>query len=361
MTNRLANVSTLTIQRVTATLVILIVGFWFLAGIWFFEFSSLYLVFIIVTILVVRSVPVQPGIWLGRRPVRRGLVGVITLGLVLGSLSPYGPNGVGAVPFLSLILALCFILLGRATKRVASAPDAMVDEREESLRNRPHRIAYTIFAALAGATILVAYVATADSRAWLDNSLKFGSPFITFFLLIFFLPAMVLAWLEPDRPSSELAPRLPATRRARLAMSMVAVALLLPIALTLALPFAPLRTTMKVVAEPEQTSAAMSCKYFEARTRAGFGYGAVIPISAEACWDGHKAFENWGLNQSDCHSFGSEGTADSTITCSRTTDADGTLHFLYRVRLRSAILPFVFKDVAMTLVLARDGRVVAFP
>jgi hypothetical protein len=360
MTNRLSNVSALTIQRVTAALVILIVGFWFLAGIWLFEFSSLYLVFIIVTILVVRSVPVQPGAWLGRQPLRRGLVGVIAMTLVILSLSPYGPNGVGAVPLLSMILALSFILLGRATKRVASAPDEIVDEREEALRNRAHRIAYVIFAILAAATILVSYMATADSRDWLDRSLKFGAPFITFFLLLFFLPAMVLAWLEPDRSPADLAPRLPLTGRARLAISMVAIALLLPIALTLALPFAPLRTTMKIVAEPYQTSA-MSCKYFEARTRAGLGFGGVIPLSAEACWDGQKAFENWGLNQSDCHAFGNEGTIADTVACSRTTDAEGTLHFLYKVRLRSTILPFIVKEVTMRLSLARDGHVLLFP
>ncbi|MDQ6884914.1 MAG: hypothetical protein M3077_11885, partial [Candidatus Dormibacteraeota bacterium] len=73
MTTVIHRIPTVTIQRVTAALVILIVGFWLLAGLFTFAFSSLYLVFIIVTILVVRSVPVQPGQWLARRRVRRVL------------------------------------------------------------------------------------------------------------------------------------------------------------------------------------------------------------------------------------------------------------------------------------------------
>jgi len=50
-----------------------------------------------------------------------------------------------------------------------------------------------------------------------------------------------------------------------------------------------------------------------------------------------------------------------TIECTRTTDASGTLHFTYHARLRSAVLPFLARDVVMTLVMASDGRVVRFP
>jgi len=71
MTNLIDRIPTITIQRLTAALVILIVGFWLLSGLFLFAFTTLYLVFIVVTILVVRSVPVQPGQWLARRAVRR--------------------------------------------------------------------------------------------------------------------------------------------------------------------------------------------------------------------------------------------------------------------------------------------------
>jgi hypothetical protein len=357
---RLRRVPTITIQRVTAGLVILIVGWWFLTGLFLFQLFSLYFAFIVVTILVVRSVPVHPGRFLSRRLVRRGLVAFIAVAALLVTVSPNSPNGVGIVPLLTMVLALGFVLLGRATQRVASAPDSAVDERQEALRNQAHRLAYGIFAILAGSTVLVAYTAGPDSRTWLGNSLQGGGPFTTFFLLLFFLPAMVLAWLEPDRVSGEDLPKLGTIPRARLAIGMVATALLLPILLSIALPFAPIRVTTTVRAETSQTEGT-SCKYFDARARAGLGFGAVIPLSAVACWDGHKAFEDWGLNSSDCHLGSSEMASVETLSCSRTTDDAGTLRYVYKARVRSAVLPFLTKDVVMTLVLARDGTVLSFP
>jgi hypothetical protein len=71
VTNVIDGIPTITIQRITAALVLMIVGFWLIDGLFLFAFSGLYLVFIIVTILVVRSVPVQPGHWLARQRVRR--------------------------------------------------------------------------------------------------------------------------------------------------------------------------------------------------------------------------------------------------------------------------------------------------
>jgi len=294
-----------------------------------------------------------------RRAVRRGLVSAIAIGCAMLILSPYGPDDVGGAPFLLLVLALGFVLLGRATQRVASAPDAQVDERQEALRNRAHRLAYGIFAVLVGGTVLVSYVATPESRAWLTSPLHSGLA-ITFFLLLFFLPAMVLAWLEPDRLAGEDIPSLSATPLARVATAMVAIALLTPIVLSLTLLLGPIRTTTRVVPQPTQDPA-LHCTYFEARAQVGLGFGAALPLIAVACWDGKKAAEEWGLNASDCTPRMTEMTSVEELECARTTDADGTLHFVYKARVRSALLPFITRDAVMVLVLTRDGRVVRFP
>lgn len=356
---RLPRVPTITIQRLTIALVILIVGYWILAGLTLFAVFSLYLTFLVVTVLVVRSVPVQPGRWLAVRSLRRSLVAVIALGFVVLLLGPSGPDSIGGEPILLLLLGLGFVILGRATQRVASAPDAQVDERQEALRNRSHRIAYWIFSLVVGATLLLSYTLSTASRVWLGDALH-GTPFITFFLLLFFLPAMVLAWLEPDRLSSEDSPRLATTARSRLALAMVAVALLTPIVLSLALLIGPDRTTSTVVSQSTEDPH-LNCSYFEARTNVGFGFGAVIPLSAEACWDGRRASETWGLNASDCHPNRTEETIVDTIECSRTSGADGTLRFVYHSRVRSAILPFISRDVIMRLALTGDGKVLTFP
>jgi len=360
MTNIANRIPTITVPRVTAALVILILGFWILAGIPVFAFFSLYLVFVFATIVVVRSVPVQPGHWLARRAVRRALVGGIAVALALLTLSQAGPNDSGGVPFILMALALGFVLLGRATQRVTSALDSQVDERQEALRNRAHRLAYGILAVLAGGIVLVTYAASPQTRDWLASAVQFGGPFTTFFLLLFFLPAMVLAWLEPDRLAGEDVPTAVVTLRARLAIAMVAVAFATPIVLSFALVLLPTRTT--TLSRPEQGARIGStCTYVDARTQVGFGFDALIPLSAVACSDGHTASEEWGLNRSDCLPNRTVMTTVEAIECTRTTDASGTLHFTYQARVRSAVLPFLYRDVVMSLVMSADGRVVRFP
>ena len=359
MTHRLPRLPELTTQRMIAALALLIVGYFVLVGVSLFAFFSLYLTFVIVTILVVRSVPVQPGDWLAVRSVRRTVVAVIVLLLAFLAISPYGPDSVGEVPIVLLLLGFGFVILGRATQRVASAPDALVDERQETLRNRSHRIAYLIFAFLVCATVLGGYTLGSATRSWLGQALR-GAPLYTFFLLLFFLPAMVLAWLEPDRLTAADAPKLAPTTRSKIAVAMVALALLTPIVSSFALLLGPVRTTAAI--SPQSNSEpGTRCAYFEATTEVGVGFRAAIPLRAVACWDGKQASELWGLNASDCHPYRSEETTVDTVQCTRATGPDGTLRFVYHARARSAILPFLTRDAVMRLTLDRDGRVVTFP
>jgi hypothetical protein len=277
--------------------------------------------------------------------------------LTLGTGSAQGQSQV--VPEL-MIVALCLFLLGRATRRIASAPDDAVDERQEALRNRAYRVSYGILALSVGATVLIADLATDDSRRWLAGAIQ-GGPVIAFLILLFFLPTMVIAWLEPDRLADEIAAARLASIRARLAVAMVATCLLVPLVFSAAMDVLPITTTAYTAPANGAEGLEANCKTFNAYRQVGlFVYGAV-QLSAEACWDGKHAYPLWGLSPSDCHVIGAVLAQPDAASCSRTTDADGTLHFIYQQSFRSALLPFVTRDLAVHLTLARDGKVVLFP
>lgn len=351
----------ITVERVVAALLILI-ALGLVASLALFDAIVVYVVFVLVTIFVVRSVDVEPGAWLGLRVVRRGLVVVITL-ITLDFLTlpstEFSVAGLGVL----ILLALGDLALGRATRRIASADEDRIDERQEALRNRAHRIAYAILAISVGLVVLVAGTATPGTRRWLAEALG-GGAIVSFIQLLFFLPAMVIAWIEPDRIADEAAPRLRHNLRAWFAYGMVIIAVALPVLLSLTLGVAPVRAAAFTKPEQEYVTPAgrtVPCTYFDARVRAGLGFGATIPLSAVACWDGTTAFEEWGLNGSDCLPFSSELVTATTIECRRTTGPDGSLHFIHRTLLRSAILPFITRDVVLRLDLTKDGKVVQFP
>ena len=351
----------ITVERGVAALLIL-VALGLLAWLAFFVTIAVYLAFLFATVLVVRSIPVEPGAWLGLRAVRRGLV--VVIGLITLDFFTVGSFGSASVGFaLFGALALCDFALGRATRRIASADEDHVDERQEALRNRAHRIAYAILAISVGLVLLVAEVATPGIRRWLGDAMGGGGA-IAFIQLLFFLPAMVIAWTEPDRIADEEASRMRRNLGARVAYGMVAIAVLLPVVLSLSVGVAPVRTT--AFTKPElsyvgQDGAAVQCTYFGAHKQVGIGIGASIPINAVACWNGRTAFEEWGLNSSDCLQTSTVFVTTTTIECRRTTGPDGSLHFRYRSVLRSAFLPFISRDTTMTLDLTKDGKVVQFP
>jgi hypothetical protein len=353
----------ISIARTTALVVAVLLGL-FLVGFLPLGATSLaYLVLVLATIAVVRSGPVEPGAWLGLRLVRRALVLLISV-ITIDFLTSGSSYQATEFPLL-LALALADFALGRATRRIASAEARDLDERQESLRNRAHRIAYSILAGSVVLVLVIADLATPESHRWLADAIRGGAA-ISFLQLVLFLPAMVIAWIEPDRISDEDAPRLRRSLRAQLAYAMVALCIVVPVLLSVALLVAPVRTSAFTVANPVEFGAGSACGndhglYFEARKQAGWGFAATIPITAVACWNGTRAYPLWGVYGSDCHPRGSEGIIDSTVACQQRTSSDGTLTFTYQTTLRPAILPFISRDVVMTLSLTKDGKVVRFP
>jgi hypothetical protein len=314
-----------------------------------------YLLFVLVTIFTVRSVPVEPGAWLGLRIVRRALVALIAL-ITVDVLFINGLD----IPTL-IALVLCDFALGRATRRIAGAPDAILDERQAIWRDRSYRFAYIILAVAAGGVLAASDFASSGTRQWLANSLQHGGAFISFVQLLAFLPSMVIAWTEPDRITGPDLPRLRQGLVAQLAGLLVALCLVIPIILSLSIVFAPIRISRVTHPEAISQTTASNCMYFGAREEVGVGFGATVPLNAVACWNGTTAYESWGLNASDCVIYGSDFATVSTLECRRSTQPDGTLRFTYRARVQSMFLPFITRDVALTLALTKNGKVVQFP
>jgi hypothetical protein len=312
-----------------------------------------YLALVLATMTVLRGVRREPGSWLGRRAVRRALV--VAIGAVCaGLLAGVSPSSAAAVQaFLLIALVLLNVALGLATERIATAPDQSVDERQEALRNRSHRLAYWTFAVLVGGTLLVADVASHQSRSWLETTMSLGG-WIVLLELMLVLPAITMAWLEPDRIAPEHAASTGGSRT-RIGLAMLAITIVTPFLFAVALPALPARTTGSV------SRLGARCAEFTAATRVGVVVTASIPLHAVACWDGRTATESWGLNASDCNLGFSALASVETVRCSRTTGADGTLHYTYSAVVRPQFLPLVNREVTMQLVLDRDGRVVRFP
>jgi hypothetical protein len=337
-----------------------------------------YLLLVLVTWAVVAGVRREPGSWLGRRAVRRALVVAIAADCVgLVGTPPPSPQLGSTTLLLLIFLVLLNIALGNATQRTATAPAGWIDERQEELRNRAHRLAYPVFAAVVGA-FLLADIASTPSREWAEHALGIGG-FFVFLELLFVLPAMVLAFIEatPPPPESDVPARSrPVNVQARFAVALVALVLALPLLGSAAVVLLPVRTSSHMStlqpgpvlsgtptspSPPTPQVIPLTCRTFNAEVEAGWGVDAELPVSAQACWDGHSATEEYGMNQGDCMMGGGLLVAVTTEQCTRTTGADGTLTFTWRVTLSPDLLPFLSREVTLQVVIDKNGRVEQFP
>ena len=326
-----------------------------------------YLVLVLVTCVMLRMTRREPGAWLGRRSVRRALVALIAATCV-GLLASPSYTGGRTVPpsdelALLLLLVVLNVSLGTATQRVATAPDTTVDERQEAMRNRAHRIAYAIFAVAVGGTVVVADVASEQTRSWLGSSAG-GGGVIVFLELLFVLPAIVMAFLEPAYPAvdfRDLGHR-PHDRRGRTAMALLALTVAIPVVLSLAIAVLPPSTSTTLAPTTDgSVSGATACREFYANSHVGVGIEATLPLHAMVCWNGKRAFETFGMNNSDCLGSSSVLTTATTTQCARTTTADGTLAFTYSTDVAASLIPFVHREVTLRLVIDRNGTVEQFP
>jgi hypothetical protein len=334
-----------------------------------------YVFLVLATCVALRKTRRQPGSWLGRRVVRRGLVGLIAVTCVVlvatpAPSNPYPGSTGGGLLLLVVFLVVLNIALGGATQRVAAAPDSSLDERQEAVRNRAHRIAYVVFAAAVGGCLVVADVASQQTRSWLGSSIA-GGGFVAFLELLFVLPAMVLAFLEPEFRPSDVREAMDAPRQSggtRSALMLLTLTVGLPFLMSVLVAVLPPRTATTIQAPSSPVaqqsgapSATTTCREFFARRDVGYGISAALQLHAQVCWDGRRAIEDYGMNQSDCHPDGTDLVTVATTQCTRTTDAKGTLAFTYRTDVASGLTPFLTRQVTLQLVVDRNGNVLQFP
>jgi hypothetical protein len=334
-----------------------------------------YLVLVGITMVVISGVRKEPGSWLGRRSVRRGLVALLAA-VCIGQLATppptysatTGESSTGPLLALFMFMILLNIALGRATRRVASAPEALIDEREEALRNRACRIAYFVLVVTVAAVLLVADLAGEQSRTWLGNTVSW-SGWLVFGELLFILPTMVLAFIEPDRVArepGEVHDR--PTARQRAAAALLLISFGTPVVLSVALAVLPPSVSTSSNGSIVMTTSASGitaplndCRHFQADVTVGHGIQAEIPINALACWNGTRATASYGMAKSDCNQGDSVAAVVTTLACSSTTLPDGTLTFTYRALVSSSLLPFLGRTVTVEVSIDKNGHVLAFP
>lgn len=331
-----------------------------------------YLLLVVVTCVALRSTRDEAGSVLGLTAVRRTVAVLIALTCVALVMTPATVMVSRGLP-LFVFLVVLNVALGRGTQRIASAPDAGVDERQEAVRNRAHRVAYVLFAVVVGGTTVLADTISTQTRSWLGSTIG-GGGFIAFLELLFVLPAMVLAFLEAGYDRGDL-PELRAGRsrsgRSRLAMALLTLSLALPLVLSLAVALLPVRSSATAYA-PTAVAAqlaspggpatpAQTCREFLADQEVGAGVEADLRLHAEVCWDGRRATESFGMNASDCIPSSTVMAAVTTSRCTRTTNARGTLSFTYRVDVAPALIPFLHRQATVRLVIDRNGTVEQYP
>jgi len=294
------------------------------------------------------------------------VVAVIALCALLVSPVPLG--GLGMVPVLALV-ALDAALIA-ATGGLAFARRASLDERQAGVRDLAYRRGFRLLG-LAVVLALVAmfvdqYVAAfAGTFSQVDSGLS-GRLLAALAELVVMLPTLVLAW-SPSTGQSEAA-----GLRGALAVPAVAILWLLYVAWTPAQP-APAGRNFGVDASATDST----CAHFAGGRVVGAGLGATVGMRAEVCWNGRQAFVigDPGLPlpagvQADphdrlltaCDADDAEDFAAVTgKTCTATIDGDGTLRYAVRARVAPLRLPVGARDVAMELVVTRDGRVLSQP
>jgi hypothetical protein len=332
-----------------------------------------------------------------RRGRRIAVVLTLAVTAVLGSNLPTSFHGLAIV--VVLVLATLDILLVRATGALAFTLRRTLDERETALRDRAYRRGFRLLgAALAVALLLFiasAIVLTATAAPSQNGSTPLGSQInqvisgrwlVAIVELLVMLPTLMIAWVEGNRPEEERGAPQPHLFVLWLSIPALAGAWLLVNA------FAPDQGTAPSLNSVDTSFPGASCAHYSGGRVVGAQFGATVSLNVEVCWNGTDAFvlgdpsiplpqsaiaarqkqvppgvpvDNVNYPQLDLTSCGADTVDDfamvSATTCAGTIDTSGTLH--YTARARVSVLPGGIdrRDVTLSLVVARDGRVLDQP
>jgi hypothetical protein len=332
---------------------------------------------------------------LGSRRARRVAVLVILLGTaLLGSSVPPSFHGLGILVVLCLVVL--DLLLIRATGGLAFTRGRTLDERESALRDHAFRRGFRMLGVALAVELLIlfatAYLSFALSnlgqngpfsgRSELNNVIT-GRGLTAVLQLLVMLPTLMIAWADPDHV--EPRGREPGRHAVLLWLSVPAVAA----AWLLAVSTVPEQATAASTNSSSFSMEGATCAQFSAGRIVGSQFGATVGLRVGVCWNGTTAFvaadpsiplppsalaamhvqadtpANF-INPADLSitACGVDNLEDfatvSGMTCRGLTDAAGTLN--YTVRAHVSAWPGIGqRDVTMTVVVDRNGRVLARP
>jgi hypothetical protein len=158
--------------------------------------------------------------WARRRLTRRVLI--VTYLVTLAALTAVGWSGAlrHHVPgYLTgnLWLALFVIilveqaLLEKATRGLFRLRAGVLDERQQAVRDLGYRYGFRILAAAATAIAIAAVWLPTERLLRATNRLEWVAIAIAVVYLLWMLPTMVVAWIEPDEPVGDDEAAVPAT------------------------------------------------------------------------------------------------------------------------------------------------------
>jgi len=310
---------------------------------------------------------------------RRDLVlAALVVCAFMASGLPGSLHGTGIV--LVLVLAIIDVALIRATGGLAFAPARSLDERQARLRDLAYRRGFRLLGLAQVVALAVAFLGTyinvlvtfrSDAGLSQVDSGISGRFLVAFLELLLMMPTMVIAWMEPDRADDD--PRPARGLWALLAVPAVAAAWLLAVTWAPAQAAASSRSTFV-----DSTVANATCRHFVGGRIVGAEFGATVGARVQVCWNGQQAFvvgdpsapapgagETSPPRAPILTACGADNADDfalvSGVTCKATTDANGTLRYTVRSRVSPLPLGIAEREVAMSLVVTRDGRVLEHP
>ena len=321
------------------------------------------------------------------RPARRTLVlAALAVTAFLVCSLPASLHGTGIVPVLAL--AALDVALVQATGGLAFARARSLDERQAALRDLAYRRSFRLLGLAMVLAIVAASVGTyAGMAATIRNHGDFtqvdsgiaGRLLAGVLELLLMMPTLVVAWMVPGRPAGDRVPGEGAGRSSPLLLVLAPAVPALAAAWLLAVAWAPAQA-----AGPSHSFGISAdwlgsrCQHFATGRIVGAGFGATVGLRAHVCWNGRQAFVVGDpripppvaggivpFRDSSLTACGADNVEDFAVvsgtTCTATTGADGTLH--YTVRARVSPLPFAIgaRDVAMDLVVTREGRLLEQP
>jgi hypothetical protein len=332
---------------------------------------------------------------LASRRARRVAVLVTLLATaLLGSSLPPSFHGLGILVVLCLVVL--DLLLVRATAGLAFTRRTTLDERESALRDHAYRRGFRLLGVALAVELLIviatAYLSFALSNLGQNgafsgstqlNNVITGRGLTAIIELLVMLPTLMIAWADPDH---EAPGREPVRRAALLWLSVPALAA----AWLLVVSTAPEQATAASTNSSSFGLAGATCAQFSAGRIVGSQFGATVGLRVGVCWNGTTAFVTndpsiplppsalaaMGVPSGTPANFfnpadvsitacGADNLDDfatvSGVTCRSTVDAAGTLDYTVRAHVSALPVGIGQRDVTMTLVVDRNGRVLARP